>query len=115
MISGDTTPSDNLIQLARGADVLVHEAIYLPAIDRIAARVPGGARLKEHILRSHTSAEDAGHVGGRVRVARLTPAGLSERSLLDERSNDLAASILALKHADIREAYKAFRDKQSAG
>ncbi len=31
----------------------------------------------------------------RVRVARLTPAGVSERSLLDERSNDLAASILA--------------------
>jgi DNA-binding MarR family transcriptional regulator/GNAT superfamily N-acetyltransferase len=31
----------------------------------------------------------------RVRVARLTPAGLSERSLLDERSSDLAASILA--------------------
>jgi 5-(carboxyamino)imidazole ribonucleotide mutase len=27
----------------------------------------------------------------------------------------LAASILALKHKDIREAYKAFRDKQSAG
>lgn len=26
----------------------------------------------------------------------------------------LAASILGLKHADIREAYKAFRDKQSA-
>ena len=31
----------------------------------------------------------------RVRVVRLTPAGVSERSLLDERSNDLAASILA--------------------
>ena len=31
----------------------------------------------------------------RVRVARLTPAGVSERSLLDARSNDLAASILA--------------------
>lgn len=27
----------------------------------------------------------------------------------------LAASILALKHADIREAYKSFRDKQSQG
>ena len=27
----------------------------------------------------------------------------------------LAASILSLKHADIREAYKAFRDKQSQG
>jgi DNA-binding MarR family transcriptional regulator/GNAT superfamily N-acetyltransferase len=31
----------------------------------------------------------------RVRVARLTPAGLSERALLDRRSDDLAASILA--------------------
>jgi DNA-binding MarR family transcriptional regulator/GNAT superfamily N-acetyltransferase len=31
----------------------------------------------------------------RIRVARLTPAGLSERALLDERSDDLATSILA--------------------
>jgi DNA-binding MarR family transcriptional regulator/GNAT superfamily N-acetyltransferase len=30
----------------------------------------------------------------RIRVARLTPAGLSERALLDQRSDDLAASIL---------------------
>jgi ribonuclease BN (tRNA processing enzyme) len=52
VISGDTAPSDNLIQLAKGADVLVHEAMYLPAIDRIAARVPNATRLKEHILAS---------------------------------------------------------------
>jgi DNA-binding MarR family transcriptional regulator/GNAT superfamily N-acetyltransferase len=31
----------------------------------------------------------------RIRIARLTPAGLSERALLDQRSDDLAASILA--------------------
>ena len=31
----------------------------------------------------------------RVRVARLTPAGVSERALLDRRSDELAASILA--------------------
>jgi DNA-binding MarR family transcriptional regulator/ribosomal protein S18 acetylase RimI-like enzyme len=31
----------------------------------------------------------------RIRVARLTTAGLSERALLDRRSDDLAASILA--------------------
>ena len=30
----------------------------------------------------------------RVRAARLTPEGVAERSLLDERSNDLAVSIL---------------------
>ena len=32
---------------------------------------------------------------GRVRVARLTEEGLAERALLDERSDELAASILA--------------------
>src|SRR5918911_3052618 len=31
---------------------------------------------------------------GRVRVARLTPKGIAERALLDERSDALAASIL---------------------
>jgi DNA-binding MarR family transcriptional regulator/GNAT superfamily N-acetyltransferase len=31
----------------------------------------------------------------RIRVARLTPAGLSERALLDRRSDELAGSILA--------------------
>jgi DNA-binding MarR family transcriptional regulator/GNAT superfamily N-acetyltransferase len=38
---------------------------------------------------------DASPADGRIRVARLTPAGLSERALLDERGADLAASILA--------------------
>lgn len=33
-------------------------------------------------------------VDGRVRVARLTPKGLIERAMLDERSDELAASIL---------------------
>lgn len=31
----------------------------------------------------------------RIRIARLTPTGLSERALLDKRSDELAASILA--------------------
>ena len=35
VISGDTTRSDALIGLAKGADVLVHEAFYLPAVDRL--------------------------------------------------------------------------------
>ena len=31
VISGDTTPSDNLVELAQGADVLVHDALFPPA------------------------------------------------------------------------------------
>jgi len=71
VISGDTAPSDNLIQLARGADVLVHEAMYLPAIDRLVARAPDATRLKKHLLASHTSAEDAGRVAQAAGVKHL--------------------------------------------
>jgi ribonuclease BN (tRNA processing enzyme) len=77
VISGDTTPSDNLIQLARGADVLVHEAMYLPAIERIAARTPNAGRLKEHLLHSHTSAEDAGRVAQAAGVKLLVLSHLA--------------------------------------
>jgi ribonuclease BN (tRNA processing enzyme) len=71
VISGDTARSDNLVALARGADVLVHEAMYLPAVDRLVARVPNAATLKRHLLASHTSAEDCGRVAAAAGVKTL--------------------------------------------
>ena len=60
VISGDTARSDRVIALAQGADVLVHEALYLPAVDRLVARVGNASTLKKHLIDSHTSAEDCG-------------------------------------------------------
>jgi ribonuclease BN (tRNA processing enzyme) len=71
VISGDTAPSDNLIRLAKGADVLVHEAMYMPAIDRLAARNPSAKGLKQHLLASHTAAEDAGRIAQSAGVKLL--------------------------------------------
>jgi ribonuclease BN (tRNA processing enzyme) len=71
VISGDTTMSDDLVRLARGADVLVHEALFLAAVDRIVAAVPNAATLKEHIIASHTSAEDVGRVADAAGVRTL--------------------------------------------
>jgi ribonuclease BN (tRNA processing enzyme) len=71
VISGDTAPSDNLVKLARGADVLVHSAMYPPAIDRLVARVPHAATLKESILAHQTSAEDAGRIAQAAGVKTL--------------------------------------------
>jgi len=51
--------------------VLVHEAMYLPAVDRLAARVPNHPGLKQHLLASHTSAEDAGRVAQEAGVKLL--------------------------------------------
>lgn len=71
VISGDTARSDALIQLARGADVLVHEALYLPAVDRLVGSIPNASRLKQHIVDSHTSAEDCGRVAQAAGVKTL--------------------------------------------
>jgi ribonuclease BN (tRNA processing enzyme) len=71
VISGDTSPSENLVTLARGADVLVHSAMYPPAIDRLVARVPNAAALKASILAHQTSAEDAGRIAQTAGVKLL--------------------------------------------
>jgi ribonuclease BN (tRNA processing enzyme) len=71
VISGDTKPSDNLIELAHGADVLVHDAFFPEAIDRLVANVPNASALKQSILSHHTSAEDAGRVAQAARVKAL--------------------------------------------
>jgi ribonuclease BN (tRNA processing enzyme) len=71
VISGDTAPSENLVSLARGADVLVHEALFPSGIDRIVARVPNASTLRRHLLASHTSAEDCGRIAAAAGVKTL--------------------------------------------
>jgi ribonuclease BN (tRNA processing enzyme) len=66
VISGDTRPCASLVKLARGADVLVHEALYLPA----APGAPGSA-LRRHVVESHTPVEDAGRVAADAGVGTL--------------------------------------------
>jgi len=71
VISGDTTYSPELIQLAKGADVLLHEAMYVPALDKLLTRVPNAARFKEHLLASHTTTDDVGRVAAEAGVKKL--------------------------------------------
>ena len=71
VISGDTSPSDNLVALAEGADVLVHSVVYVPAVDRLVARVPNATALKASILAHQTSVQDAGRVAQEAGVKTL--------------------------------------------
>lgn len=68
VISGDTTYSENLVRLARGADLLIHEAMYLPGVDQLAG---DNASLKQHLLRSHSTTEQVGLVAARAGVKKL--------------------------------------------
>jgi ribonuclease BN (tRNA processing enzyme) len=72
VVSGDTRMTQSLVGLARGADVLVHEAYYdEAAVDRLVAGVANAARLKESIMSHHTSAPDAGRVASEAGVKTL--------------------------------------------
>jgi ribonuclease BN (tRNA processing enzyme) len=68
VVSGDTTYSENLVKLARGADLLIHEAMYLPGIDQLAG---DNLSLKQHLLRSHSSTEQVGLVAAKAGVKKL--------------------------------------------
>jgi len=68
VVSGDTTYSENLVRLARGADLLIHEAMYLPGVDQLAG---DNESLKQHLLRSHSTTEQVGLVAARAGVKKL--------------------------------------------
>ena len=71
MISGDTAPSPSLIALAKGADVLVHEVLYLPAVASLVANEPQAKRLREHLVASHTPTAEAGRIAAAAGVKTL--------------------------------------------
>lgn len=87
VFSGDTRPSPALVELARGADVLVHEVMYLPALERLIASEPQADRLRQHLLDSHTTTEQVGQLAteagvGTLVLSHFVPGG--DPSLTDE-------------------------------
>ena len=71
VFSSDTAYNPKLAEFAEGADVLVHEALYLPAVDRLVTKTTNGATLKKHLMDSHTSTEDVGRIAAAAAVKVL--------------------------------------------
>jgi ribonuclease BN (tRNA processing enzyme) len=71
VISGDTRPSQNLVKLAQGADILVHEVMHLPSLDQLIATEPNAKTLREHLLASHTTTEQVGRIATEAGVKTL--------------------------------------------
>jgi ribonuclease BN (tRNA processing enzyme) len=105
VISGDTAPSDSLIALARGADVLVHDALYTSAVDRLVAGVPNATALKRSIMSHHTAAEDAGRIAQAAGVktlvlSHLVPADdplVTDQMWLDAARTQFRGSVIVAK------------------
>ena len=71
VISGDTAYAPELAEFAKGADVLVHEVMYLPGIEALIKRLPNAKRLREHLLVAHTLPEDVGKIAAQAGVKTL--------------------------------------------
>ena len=71
VLSGDTAVSPELVALAKGADVLLHEVMHLAGLDRLLARVPNASTLREHLIASHTTTEEVGKVAAEAGVKTL--------------------------------------------
>ncbi|WMW82448.1 MBL fold metallo-hydrolase [Undibacterium cyanobacteriorum] len=71
VISGDTSYSPELVKLAQGADILVHEVMNIHALDRLLASEAQATRLKQHLLDSHSTFEQVGRVASEAKVKKL--------------------------------------------
>ena len=72
VISGDTAYMPQMTEFAAGADILIHEAMLPAGVEALVARMTNGDdRLRAHILRSHTSAEDVGRIAAEAGVGQL--------------------------------------------
>ncbi len=83
--SGDTAPLEAVAKMAKGADVLVHEAMYVPAVEKyIKGQIAKGRPVKfepfmAHMKADHSPVEDVGRIAQEAGVktlvlSHLTPA-----------------------------------------
>ncbi|WP_199432892.1 MBL fold metallo-hydrolase [Qaidamihabitans albus] len=70
VVSGDTAPCRSLVELAHGAELLIHEVLH-PDFIRPAASNTRWADLERHLLTSHTSVYELGAVAAAAGVGTL--------------------------------------------
>ncbi|MHA6642277.1 MBL fold metallo-hydrolase [Mesorhizobium sp. A623] len=71
VFSSDTAFFPPLAGFAKDADILVHEAMLEEGVERLVARTGNGATLREHLLASHSFADEAGRIATDAGVGRL--------------------------------------------
>lgn len=75
VLSGDTAPSANLVRLAQGADILVHE-VYDDSLVEVESSATEeeaweAQRRHHHMVTSHTAVSEVGRVAAEAGVGRL--------------------------------------------
>ena len=72
VFGADTAPMPGMADFARGADLLIHEAMLEAALPALVARVGNGdGRLMHHLRRAHTPAHEAARIAAAAGVGAL--------------------------------------------
>jgi ribonuclease BN (tRNA processing enzyme) len=71
VFSGDTAYFPPLAEFARGADILVHEVMYAPAMEALMRRTPNAPTLLAHLKASHTLTDEVGRIATQAQVKTL--------------------------------------------
>ena len=84
--SGDTVPVDSMVQLAKGADLLVHEAMMYDRITSDMIHMPRDGQIAnmaqvevmlQHMRRCHSKVEDVGRIAAEAGVKTLVLSHLT--------------------------------------
>ncbi|MDI5986039.1 MBL fold metallo-hydrolase [Halomonas sp. M4R5S39] len=86
VFSGDTNKNDNLIRMAKDADVLVHEVISTEWANSLFPEPRSAAEEAKlhHLLESHTPVEEVGEVAEEAQVGHLVLSHLAPATVSDE-------------------------------
>jgi ribonuclease Z len=93
VISGDTTPCDNILQYSEGADILIHEVYYKKGWDQ------KNEFWKKYHKQNHTSTYELADIAAKTKPGLLVLYhilfwGASEKDLLDEISKKYQGKVI---------------------
>ena len=108
--SGDTAPVEAVARLAKGADILVHEVMYVPALEAyIHGRITKGSPIRfddymAHMKIDHSPVEDVGRIAQQAGVktlvlSHLTPGidGIQDKTWRDQAAKHFTGEIVVAR------------------
>jgi len=110
VFSGDTVPIETVVELAKGTDILVHEAMYVPALEAyLRNRIVTGAPVSfdvymKHMMTAHSAVEEVGRVAQQAGVktlvlSHLTPGidGIEDKTWRAEAAKHFTGEIVVAR------------------
>ncbi|AZR22270.1 MBL fold metallo-hydrolase [Xanthomonas vasicola] len=71
VFSGDTRYLPALAEFAKNTDILVHEVMYLPALQKMLQNNDNAPTLLDHLLKSHSTSEEVGKIAAAAKAKML--------------------------------------------